>query len=209
MTSSETETDAIVAAKKAMRTEAKARRRAVSDAAGPGASAMFADSFFSVAGDLGIHSGSVVAGYWAMADEFDVRPTLERLVLEDGVIGALPVVIENNAPLIFRQWRPGLRLESGEFGTHHPPESVPECVPDVVLVPLLAFDRTGYRVGWGGGFYDRTLQQLRNRPEGVIAVGTAFAGQEVDAVVHDDLDQPVDWVITERGAIRINPTCES
>ena len=193
----------IAAAKQAMRGDAKARRRSASEKAGPGASAMFADSFFSIAGDLGIRPGSVVAGYWAMSDEFDVRPTLERLVLEDGIVGALPVVIQSNSPLIFRQWRPGLRLESGGFGTHHPPESVPECIPDVVLVPLLAFDRSGYRVGWGGGFYDRTLEQLRKRPEGVIAVGTAFAGQEVDAVVHDELDQPVDWVVTEKGAIRI------
>lgn len=195
--------DDIKARKQEMRVAAKKRRREANASAGPGAAAVFADSFLSVASDLGIRKGSVVAGYWAMADEFDVRPLLEKLVLEDGVVGALPVVVENDAPLIFRQWRPGLRLESGGFGTHHPPESVPVCIPDVVMVPLLAFDRTGYRVGWGGGFYDRTLEQLRKRPEGVIAVGTAFAGQEVDAVVHDELDQPVDWVITEQGAIRI------
>lgn len=195
--------DDIKAAKQAMRADAKKRRREANAKAGPGAAAMFADSFLSVAADLGIRSGTVVAGYWAMADEFDVRPLLEKLVLEDGVVGALPVVVENDAPLIFRQWRPGLALDSGGFGTHHPPESVPECTPDVVMVPLLAFDRTGYRVGWGGGFYDRTLELLRKRPEGVIAVGTAFAGQEVEVVVHDDLDQPVDWVITEEGAMRI------
>lgn len=194
------------AAKRAMRSEAKLRRRKLSEAAGPGAAAMFADNFYSVVAELGIRSGSVVAGYWAMADEFDVRPTLERLVLEDGVVGALPVVVENDAPLVFRQWRPGLRLESGGFGTHHPPASVPECVPDVVLVPLLAFDRSGYRVGWGGGFYDRTLEKLRNRSEGVVAVGTAYAGQEVDAVVHDHFDQPVDWVVTEQSVIRIEAT---
>ncbi|MEQ8664662.1 MAG: 5-formyltetrahydrofolate cyclo-ligase [Rhodospirillales bacterium] len=197
--------DDIAAAKKAMRVESKERRREASEAAGPGAAAMFSDSFFSVASELGIRSGVVVAGYWAMADEFDVRPALERMVLEDGVIGALPVVVENGAPLIFRQWRPGLRLESGGFGTHHPPESVPECIPDVVLVPLLAFDKRGYRVGWGGGFYDRTLQKLRKRRRGVVAVGTAYAGQEVESVVHDELDQPVDWIITEQGATRIVP----
>lgn len=189
--------------KQAMRAEAKKRRREASANAGPGAAVMFADSFLGVADQLGLRKESAVAGYWAMADEFDVRPLLEKLVLEDGMTGALPVVVENDAPLIFRQWRPGLALESGGFGTHHPPESVPVCVPDVVMVPLLAFDRTGYRVGWGGGFYDRTLELLRKRPEGVIAVGTAFAAQEVDAVVHDHLDQPVDWVITEKGAIRI------
>ena len=198
--------DDIKSGKQAMRCEAKQRRREANASAGPGAAAMFADSFLGVAGELGIRSGSVVAGYWAMADEFDVRPLLEKLVLEDNVVGALPVVVANDTPLIFRQWRPGLSLESGGFGTHHPPESVPECIPDVVMVPLLAFDRRGYRVGWGGGFYDRTLEQLRERPEGVVAVGTAFAGQEVTAVVHDDRDQPVDWVITEQGAIRISET---
>jgi len=195
--------DDIKKRKQAMRAAAKERRREANAKAGPGAAAMFADSFLSVAAELGIRSGSVVAGYWAMADEFDVRPLLEKLVLEDNVVGALPVVVKNDAPLIFRQWRPGLSLESGGFGTHHPPESVPECIPDVVMVPLLAFDKTGYRVGWGGGFYDRTLELLRKRPEGVIAVGTAFAAQEVDAVVHDELDQPVDWVITEQGATKV------
>lgn len=195
--------DDIKARKQAMRVEAKKRRRDANDAAGPGAAAMFADSFMAVAADLGIQRNSVIAGYWAMADEFDVRPLLEKLVLEESVVGALPVVVKNDAPLIFRQWRPGLRLESGGFGTHHPPESVPECIPDIVMVPLLAFDRQGYRVGWGGGFYDRTLELLRKRPAGVVAVGTAFAAQEVEAVAHDELDQPVDWVITEQGAIRI------
>jgi len=164
---------------------------------------MFADHFFSVAEELGVRPGRTVAGYWAMADEFDVRPLLERLVLEDGVDCALPVVIGNDRPLVFRQWRPGLTLESGGFGTHHPPGNVPEVEPDILLVPLLAFDAEGYRVGWGGGFYDRTLDKLRKRKAGVVAVGTAFAGQQIDAVAHDEFDQPVDWVVTEKDAIRI------
>lgn len=196
-------TDNIMARKQMMRAEARKRRRVASTVAGPGAAAMFADNFMSVAHDLGIRSGTVVAGYWAMADEFDVRPLLERLVLEDGIIGALPVVVQPDAPLIFRRWRPGIRLQPGGFGTHHPPESVPQCVPRVVMVPLLAFDWRGYRVGWGGGFYDRTLAQLRGNENGVVAVGTAFAAQEVDIVAHDGLDQPVDWVITEQDAMRI------
>ncbi len=195
--------DDIKAQKQTLRKEAKARRRQANEAAGPGAAAMFADHFFSVAGDLGVAPGKIVAGYWAMADEFDVRPLMERLVLENGVDCALPVVVKNDAPLVFRRWRPGLPLEAGGFGTHHPPEDLPECEPDIVLVPLLAFDSNGYRVGWGGGFYDRTLEKFRKRSQGVVAVGTAFAAQQIEAVAHDDLDQPVDWVVTERSAIRI------
>jgi len=195
--------DDIASLKQALRKEAKARRAAAREAAGPGAAAMFADYFLSVADELGVAKGKIVSGYWAMADEFDVRPLMERLVLEYGVDCALPVVVKKDAPLVFRKWRPGLPLESGGFGTHHPPENLPEVDPDIVMVPLLAFDLAGYRVGWGGGFYDRTLEKLRKRASGVVAVGTAFAAQRIDAVAHDDLDQPVDWVVTEQGATRI------
>ena len=88
------------------------------------------------------------------------------------------------------------------FGTRAPMPDAPEMEPDLLIVPMLAFDRSGFRLGYGGGFYDRTLERLRSMKP-VTAVGVAFAGQEVAYVPHDDLDQPLDWIVTEREAIRI------
>jgi 5-formyltetrahydrofolate cyclo-ligase len=112
------------------------------------------------------------------------------------------VVIGRDQPLQFRDWRPGIALVPGPF-------RVPTCPPDalllepqLLLVPMLAFDREGYRLGYGGGFYDRTLEKLRARA-GALAVGTAFDGQEVAHVPHADFDQPLDWVVTERRAQRV------
>jgi 5-formyltetrahydrofolate cyclo-ligase len=84
-----------------------------------------------------------------------------------------------------------------------PPPEAPEVVPSLLIVPLLAFDRAGYRLGYGGGFYDRTLQKLRGAGGDVLAVGVALSAQEVPAVPRDDTDQPLDWIVTEREAIAI------
>jgi len=93
-------------------------------------------------------------------------------------------------------------METGPFGIQEPTAAAPVLRPDLLLVPLLAFDRSGHRLGYGGGFYDRTLRALR-ADGAVLAVGIAYAGQEVDAVPVAEYDQPLNWIVTEREAIEI------
>ena len=144
---------------------------------------------------------AAVAGYWPMNDEISPVPLLRRL-FNDGVVCALPAVVTKGEALLFRQWQPDLALDDGPFGTSHPPASAGEVTPGVVLVPLLAFDPDGYRVGYGGGYYDRTLAALRAREPGVLAVGLAYESQAIEAVPRAETDERLDWVITENGAHR-------
>ena len=149
---------------------------------------------------LKLDPGTVVSGYFPYRTEIDIMPLMERLAGE-GMMLAFPVVIENEQPLLFRSWAPGDETEMGSLNIPTPLSSVPEVEPEVLLVPLLAFDDQGYRLGYGGGFYDRTLQKLRAKKT-ITAIGVAYAGQEVGAVVRGIEDQPVDWMLTENGPAR-------
>lgn len=184
--------------KAALRVSAKVRREEARAAAGERVHERLTAFLRDQSNALGIKQGAVLAGYWAMASEIGVIPSLTALRSDIGVQCALPVVVEKEAPLVFRAWQPGDDLDSGGFGTHHPQQRAREVTPDVLLVPLLAFDMDGYRMGWGGGFYDRTLAKLRDGGKEVTAIGVAYAGQEFDAVVRDEYDQPMDWIVTER-----------
>jgi 5-formyltetrahydrofolate cyclo-ligase len=144
---------------------------------------------------------TIVAGYWPIGTELDVRHTLSHLDLI-GFGCALPVVVAKGEPLTFRTWTPQVPMERSGLGILAPAATVPEVDPDVLLVPLLAFDRAGYRLGYGAGFYDRTLERLR-RSKPVMAIGIGFAGQEVDNVPRDRYDQPLDWLVTENFVLRI------
>jgi 5-formyltetrahydrofolate cyclo-ligase len=141
-----------------------------------------------------------VGGYWPIGSEPDVRPLL-RLVAERGGTAALPSSGPKGTPLVFRRWEPGAAMREGRFGIAEPGEEQPIVIPAVLLVPLLAFDRRGHRLGYGAGYYDRTLGGLRRRGR-VIAVGVAFAGLEVASVPRDRHDQRLDWIVTEREALR-------
>ena len=189
--------------KAALRLTAKAQRKAARAAAGGHVPERLAQLLLDHADALGIRGDDIIAGYWAMADEIDVIPAMVALRDAIGVQCALPVVAEKNAPLVFRAWQPGDALESGGFGTHHPYPDAPDVTPDILLVPLLAFDMEGYRMGWGGGFYDRTLAHLRASRRAVTSIGIAYAGQQFDAVIHDRYDQPMDWIATEQWVCRI------
>ena len=120
---------------------------------------------------------ALVSGFWPMKDELDIRPLMFEL-FNEGCELALPVVTGKGQPLLFRAWRPGDPLEEGVFKTLHPSPRREIVEPDVLIVPLLACDEDGWRLGYGGGFYDRTLRGLRRRRK-VLALGVAFDEQLV------------------------------
>ncbi len=140
---------------------------------------------------------AIVAGYWPMADEFDDRPFLAHFA-DRGHDCVLPVITAKGEPLMFRRWRAGDELVANRLGIEEPGADAPALDPSVVLVPLLAFDGEGNRLGYGGGFYDRSLAKLRERGP-VLAIGVAFAGQAMDEVPHGPNDQRLDWIVTEEG----------
>ena len=142
--------------------------------------------------------GTTVSGYIAMADELDPAPLLARLA-EAGHPIALPVVVSPGQALIFRRWRAGDPLEAGPRGTRHPPPSAETARPEVLIVPLLAFDGMGRRLGFGAGYYDRALLKLRASGP-TLAAGFAFADQRVAEVPAGASDQRLDWIVTEQGA---------
>jgi len=193
--------------KKELRLTAKAQRRGQAQAAvAAGAAEKLADNFSQAGLDTPLNPSGAIAGYWPMSDEIDVRPLMARL-FDAGQTVALPVVVAPEAPLIFRRWQPDMALDAGGFGTFHPPGdplgiNEPEIIPDLLLIPLLAFDTQGFRLGWGGGFYDRTLAGLRAASP-VIAVGVAYYGQQIDAVPHTPEDEVLDWIITDEDVLEI------
>lgn len=147
--------------------------------------------------------GAIVAGYAPMPGEIDVLPLMERLE-ERGHALCLPVVEGEGLPLVFRRWRPGDALEAGRMGVRAPAAASAQVMPQIVLVPLLAFDRRGYRLGLGAGFYDRTLEALR-ATEPVLAIGVAFDEQEVETVPREAHDQRLDAIVTPSALIDIEP----
>ena len=149
----------------------------------------------------GAPANIVISGYWPIRDEIDPRPLLDRLAARGHPL-ALPVVGAPDAPLVFRAWAKDDTLMPGPFGTRTPGDEARELAPRVVIVPLLAFDAAGYRLGYGGGYYDRTLAELRRGPGAVLAVGVAYQDQRVDAVPRAPYDERLDWVVTETAAHR-------
>lgn len=142
---------------------------------------------------------TMVAGYMPIGSELDCRLLLEQLA-QAGVPLCLPVVTGRGEPLVFRRWSPGDQMAAGVWGIAEPLASAAQVTPDVLLVPLLAYDRSGHRLGYGGGYYDRTLRALRAAGE-VVAIGLAFAGQLRDKLPVTDGDQPLDWIVTEAGVV--------
>jgi 5-formyltetrahydrofolate cyclo-ligase len=163
----------------------------------------FAQRIVTFAGKFGASQSTVVSGYWPIRDEADPRG-LMRAFAAKGHVLALPRVAERAAPLVFHRWSPGDATLIDMFGLTEPLASADVVAPSLLLVPLLAFDAAGYRLGYGGGYYDRTLAGLRADRD-VLAVGVAYAGQEVAAVPHQDYDQRLDMIVTENGVRRFTP----
>jgi len=134
-----------------------------------------------------------LSGYMAMRTEIDPLPAMAA---HPGPV-AVPIIMAKATPLKFREWSPGCAMVPGEFGAFIPAEGA-WIEPEVLIVPLLAFDARGYRLGYGGGFYDRTLQMLRSKRP-TLAIGFAFAAQEVAEVPIDATDQKLDAIVTETG----------
>ncbi|MEN6542821.1 5-formyltetrahydrofolate cyclo-ligase [Parvibaculum sp.] len=187
-------------AKNAARIAARDRRSAAQGLLGLDAAPLFARHFFE---RIPLASGAVIAGYAPISSEADPMAILREAEAR-GFPCVLPAVEARAQPLVFRRWRHGDPLVDGPHGTRAPASDAPMLTPQVLIVPLLAFDRAGRRLGYGGGYYDRTLAFLRARGEkSILAVGLAFSGQEADELPEESDDQRLDWIVTERGASRV------
>lgn len=191
--------DPIAQAKQSARATARDTRARCHTDSGQETGAAVATHLLSLLPNLRLGS-LTIAGYHPKGDEVDVLPSLSVLAAA-GHATALPVVTGRAWPLVFRLWRPGHPLVPGAFRIMEPMGDAPLVQPDIVLVPLLAFDKQGYRLGYGGGFYDRTLEVLRAEAP-TLAVGIGYAGQGVDKLPIDAYDQKLDWIVTEQGAWR-------
>ncbi len=186
--------------KQSARRAAQNNRRKICALAPPDAATTLATNVLHLISRWG--GGLTVSGFLSISNEIDMQPSLEALT-DAGQVTCLPVVIERAKPLSFRLWKKGDPLESGPLQTRHPLGNAETVEPVVLLVPLLAFDRRGNRVGWGGGFYDRTLADLKSRNGDVIAVGIGFDGQSIERVPVGDHDVAMDWIVTEKQIIEI------
>lgn len=181
--------------KRRLRAEMIGRRKRLAD---PDAGRNLATN---VAGLGPFRSGAAVSGFYPMTPEIDVLPTLSWFA-ERGHPTALPVVVGRHLPLAFRAWSPGAPLERGALGIPFPAKGAAELIPEILLVPLLAFDRRGHRLGYGGGYYDRTLADLRAKGP-VLAIGVGYSFQEVEEVPATAYDQRIDAIATESSAERL------
>ena len=163
----------------------------------------FAAAIAGFANVLGLPAGATVAGYWAFREEADPRALLLALATAGHRL-ALPCVVARHTPLRFHLWRESDAMRVGVFGLTEPHPDAEVVTPSVLLVPLLAFDAEGYRLGYGGGYYDRTLAVLRTRGP-VRAIGIAYAGQEVEKLPHEAHDQRLDAVLTQAGLREFAP----
>ena len=184
----------LLTSKKRLREAAVAKRKAAYEAHGQDASRRIAAHGLDF---LRIAPGAIVSGFAAIRDEINPAPLMTWLHAE-GCRLALPVMQAKGQPLVMRSWTPGDAMNVAAWGIAEPREDKSEVEPDVVLVPLLAFDNRGHRLGYGGGFFDRTLAKLR-QSKPVVAVGLAYDELKVDAVPVESYDERLDWVLTPSG----------
>ena len=178
-----------------LRRQALARR----DALPAGERAQAAETIATRAFPVAVAPGAIVAGFMPMKSEINPLPLMRKLAAA-GARLALPVVAGQGKPLIMRAWAFGEPLIAGVWGIREPAPLAPAVAPDILIVPILAFDRAGQRIGYGAGYYDLTIAALRAR-QAVVAIGVAFAAQEIAAVPATSRDAPLDLVLTEREVI--------
>lgn len=172
--------------------------RARAAAARPDAARHAAARFMAA---IPVEAGAVVALYAPIRDELDTAPLAEALA-ERGAHLALPVMAGKRAPLLFRLAPLDAELVKGPFGVMEPRPEQPEAQPEIIVCPLLGFSRDGARLGYGAGYYDRTLRALR-ASGAVVAVGFGYGAQEVETLPATKDDAPLDFIVTEREAIRV------
>ena len=148
---------------------------------------------------IAIAAGAVVSGFMPMRTEINPLPLMRRLAGEGAQL-ALPVIQGRGKPLLMRAWSFGAPLEARQWGIKEPLDEAPVVAPDILLVPLACFDRSGHRIGYGAGYFDKTIRALR-ATKSVVAIGLAFAAQEIDRVPATDFDERLDLVLTEREVI--------
>ena len=188
----------IVIEKNTLRARMKAVRAGISVADQQSAAAAIAER--GLTGIPGIAPGTVVSGFLSIDSEINPAPLMARL-RRSGHPLCLPVIVAKGQALIFRAFTPGDTLKSVQWGIREPTDDKPELLPDIILTAGLAFDSAGNRLGFGGGYYDRTLGKIRSiKP--VIAIGLAYDVQRIDAVPHLDYDERLDWVLTPSGPVR-------
>jgi 5-formyltetrahydrofolate cyclo-ligase len=187
--------DAVLEQKAELRREGLARRDALPAKIRKAAAEAIAARAFPLA----IASGMILSGFMPLKSEINPLPLMRKLA-DDGARLALPVVAGRGRPLIMRGWQWGEPLVPGVWGIREPPPTAPELQPDILLVPLLAFDRNGHRIGYGAGYYDLTIAQLRAKKP-IAAVGIAFAAQEIESVPRTAFDARLDLVLTENETI--------
>jgi 5-formyltetrahydrofolate cyclo-ligase len=148
---------------------------------------------------VAVPKGAIVSGFSPIKTEFNPIPLMRKL-FDAGARLALPKVVGRGNPLLMREWKFGDPLVAGVWGIREPNPQAPEVAPDILLVPFAAFDRAGYRIGYGAGYYDMTLAALRAKKK-IVAVGLGFAAQEVEKVPVEAHDQKLDFILTEQGLV--------
>lgn len=187
-------------AKAKLRARMRVLRRELPAAVAAAAARDAAERLFAVLAASG-PARREVALFRSLPDEIDTDPLALRLQAAGAAL-SLPRMVGRDAALRFHRWSPDAPLRRAAMGVQEPLPEQPEVTPEVVVVPLLAFDRRGHRLGYGGGYYDRTLATLRARGP-LLAIGLAFAIQELAEVPTTERDQRVDWIVTEAAALRV------
>ncbi len=177
----------------------RAAALALRDALPPAERQAAAEAIAGRAFPIELKPGMIVSGFSSLKSEINPLPLLRKLS-DAGAHLALPVVQGRGQPLIMRAWKFGDPFKAGQWGIREPMPEAPELAPDILIVPLAAFDRAGHRIGYGAGYYDMTINALRAKKK-VIAIGIAFAAQEIPQVPATERDERLDLVLTEREVI--------
>lgn len=191
---------ALAAAKSALRKTVLARRAAIASEAAEAAALAVAVRMMAL---LARWPVGAISAFRAFGDEIGTAPLLLGLDAARYRIG-LPIVIGKAKPLVFRAWRPGDSMVAGPHGIEQPLDTAPEVEPDILIVPMAAFDAAGYRIGYGGGFYDRSLAALRAKKP-ILAIGLAYDEQEVEAVPRGPYDARLDHLVTPARTLSFGP----
>ena len=189
--------------KKRLRATARLARATAFERHGPAAQERLAGHGLAFAR---IASSAIVSGFNPIGEEISPLPLLLKLA-EQGHAICLPVMAGKGEPLVFREWTPGAATREAVWGIREPLPTAAVLEPDVLLVPLLAFDTKGHRLGYGGGFYDRTIARLKGRKP-VVTIGVAFDEQRMEEVPHREHDQRLDWVLTPTGPLRCSESSD-